>query len=183
MFTVVSSFQSTVALHKTPLYILHYEASERSAVSYTHSGITGTGCSTGAMSATSAAKSTGGSISSLQTLCSLHPNAGKRHSSIPRREGQRYRQPFLPPCVCRDRFPLFFHSFFSPLNNLCRAAAVLQWRKHSMLPAFPIQQRGNSQNVILSQAFYPQPEGYVHAVATAADVHTICLQPCPFLSR
>lgn len=28
MFTVVSSFQSTVALHKTPLYILHYEASE-----------------------------------------------------------------------------------------------------------------------------------------------------------
>lgn len=66
MFTVVSSFQSTVALHKTPLYILHYEASERSAVSYTHSDITGTGCSTGAMSATSAAKSTGGSISSLQ---------------------------------------------------------------------------------------------------------------------
>lgn len=66
MFTVVSSFQSTVALHKTPLYILHYEASERSAVSYTHSGITGTGCSTGAMSATSAAKSTGGSTSSLQ---------------------------------------------------------------------------------------------------------------------
>ena len=60
--------------------------------------------------------------------------------------------------VCRDRFPLFFHSFFSPLNNLCRAAAVLQWRKHSMLPVFPIQQRGNSQNVILSQSFYLQPE-------------------------
>ena len=41
--------------------------------------------------------------------------------------------------VCRDRFPLSFHSFFSPLNNLCRAAAVLQWWKHSMLPVFPIQ--------------------------------------------
>ncbi len=112
MFTVVSSFQSTVALHKTPLYILHYEASERSAVSYTHSGITGTGCSTGAMSATSAAKSTGGSISSLQTLCSLHPNAGKRHSSIPRREGQRYRQPFLPPCGMQRQISAFLSLFF-----------------------------------------------------------------------
>lgn len=66
MFTVVSSFQSTVALHKTPLYILHYEASERSAVSYTHSDITGTNSSAGVASATSSAKSTGGSISSLQ---------------------------------------------------------------------------------------------------------------------
>ena len=41
--------------------------------------------------------------------------------------------------VCRGRLPLFFHSFFSPLNNLCRAAAVLQWRKHSLLPVFPVQ--------------------------------------------
>ena len=180
MFTVVSSFQSTVALHKTPLYILHYEASERSAVSYTHSGITGTGCSTGAMSATSAAKSTGGSISSC-ALCIQTQGSAIHPFPVGKGEGIGNRSSRL--VVRRDRFPLFFHSFFSPLNNLCRAAAVLQWRKHSMLPVFPIQQRGNSQNVILSQSFYLQPEGYVHAVAATADVYAICLQPCPFLSR
>ena len=53
------------------------------------------------------------------TLCSLHPNAGKRHSSIPRREGRRYRQPFLPPCGMQNNIFRFSFTLFSLHSTIC----------------------------------------------------------------
>ena len=178
MFTVVSSFQSTVALYPA---LRSFGKKCRFIYSFGHYGH---GLFDGSNERHIRSQEHGRQHFFAATPFALCiQTQGSAIHPFPVGKGEGIGNRFSRLVVCRDKFPLFFHSFFSPLNNLCHAAAVLQWRKHSMLPVFPIQQRGNSQNVILSQSFYPQPEGYVHAVAATADVHAICLQPCPFLSR
>ena len=113
----------------------------RSAVSYTHSGITGTGAAPRSNERHIRCQDTGGSISSLQHPL---PFASKREPPFIHSPGPRNRNRLSALWYAERHFAFLSLFFLSTQQSAVRAACIQLQRQH--VPVFPIQQRVSKCN-------------------------------------